>query len=178
MRQTLYRQGIAMRQILSNRRSTLKWLLPLAAGFLFVVLGFPIYKVLNPRYPRHIIQMSQEMRVSSREAADLDYIHQRAASGETPTDRQWRSVKRLVANHNIPRNRFALLILGQLNKTRYRQEAVRMAEGLLNSPDSRIKAMSITTLARLRDGRWKGLALQNQHSHDPILRTSAVALLE
>ena len=171
-------QKATMQNFLSGNKPMLKWMIPLIAGFAFVRIGFFIFKKLTPNYPIFIVGMSKDMQLPLQETQELNQTMLNLGNGATATEAQWKSIQRLVENDNIARKRFALLMLGTFNKTKYRQEAIHYSEELVNSPDSSIKARSVSVLAHLHDSRWKQFALQNLNSSDPVLKSSATALLE
>lgn len=167
-----------MQNKLVHGNTKVKLVVPLAAGFLFVLGAFKIHAVMFPNIPTFVLERSKAMHVSPREALEVNYIHDRVASGGALTESQWSTVQGLFSSKNIEQERFGLLILGQLNKTKYRLEAIHYAEGLIDSMDASVRSRSLTVLARLHDSRWKGIALRNQNSTDPIVKQSAAALLE
>jgi hypothetical protein len=167
-----------MQKLLSDHKSAFKWLMPFITGFAVVLLGFALYRVLHPSYPRMIVERANELQMSPREAQDLNNTFLKVLSGDTPTANQWQTIVSLIESDQVARKRMGLLMLTGLNRTKYRPDAVRYAAGLVNSSDSRVKSLSFTVLAKLHDSRWKEYALQYQNSSDPILRTAATGLLE
>ncbi len=166
-----------MKQLLTRYNAFFKCLIPLTVGFCCVLLVFALYKALNPSYPPYVIERSKLLQMPLPESKEIDSIHTQVANGVPPSDQQWEKVKNLLESDNTQRQQFGLLILGGLYKTKYRQDAIRFASSLVNSPASNVQATAITVLAKMHDSRWKEYALKNRDHPDVLLRQNAERLL-
>jgi len=147
-------------------------------GFVCVFAVVKIYALLHPNYPTHVAVMSKAMHISAREALELDSIHKTVSDGKAPTESEWASVRKLFDGNDREQERYGLLILCLLHKTKYREQAIQIASGHLDSADRFVKAGAMTALAKLHDPRWKQIAIENENSSDPFIKKSAIALLE
>ena len=157
--------------------ATAKWVLPLVAGFIAVVLLTAVYRRLHPQYPKSVLAVSSDMGMPPWQWLDAQSASQRASMG-TFTAVDWQLMRTMWASNNNYQKTYSLSVMAQLYKTEFRSEAINCARSGASNPDPHVRAMSIGALAHLGDATWRDLATQSLNSQDSSLRESARTLLD
>ena len=154
-----------------------KWVVPLAAGLIALIVFTLVYRRLHPAYPKAIVSQAAELEMPPWQWMDAKEATRHAAS-DTFSDADWQLTRKMCASSNKYQQTIGMSNVALLNKTKYRAEAITIARSGAASEDPDLKLMSIGALLHLGDPGWRDLAAACLNSPDRTLRQGAQSMLD
>jgi hypothetical protein len=148
----------------------------LVAGLTLTLIGYFCWRHYF-KIDENTVRVSKVLKVEPRELKTVFDIQDKFIRGEAFTDADWQRLLPLIKGSNAEMSGNALGVLGSLENTKFRQQAVDVARGYLTGPNDLQRSTSLSILWRMGAQDWKQAAAQLKSDPSVEVRKHAENLL-